>query len=584
MELNIREYCIRCGLCEDLHPRLFHLDTQADRVELLCPQVPPELEEEARQAVADCAVTAIFINHAQTVQEPCRIEEELWVDAAVMGSGLAGLTAAVTLARSGARVAVFEKRPFQGGSVSNTPIGTKSVPADPAFQAAAFRSVFQYSNFNGNPGVIRAWLSGTSRIPEYVRFIGADLKLLQKVKLENIGTEREHPVGFPAGFTNIGDKYRLVGRGKGHGAAMVCLRAAEKLRELGGHLYVDSPVGGLLQEGRRVVGLTAKNNQTGAVFPVHARAVILASGGFPENREMVKTYTGHTFTDVNCSDGGDVLFNYFPGSRLTGDGHQLAWKAGGAKGAMGINGHSLVPGPGIIGNTPWIVQNETRTIQEQPYLWVNQNGERFIDEGQSRNHMAMGTAIANQPGKCAYILFDVDTRLHMEREGVEYLYFIFPTRKLTDITGQFERLIREKGNRHVFMADTIQELCAQTGIDEAGLTAALARYNRFCDEGADPEFAKEAAYLRPVRRGRFYALRVFNGGYSTVGSIKINGRCQVVDTDGRAIPGLYAGGDCAAGEIFGNPPIGGIGDCSMAFGLGFACAGSVLEDAGCEPL
>ena len=572
MKLKIREFCVRCGLCEDLHPRLFHLNTESDRVEILHDVIPPELEEDARQAIADCAVTAIFVEGTQEVQDIPRIDSDMTVDAAVMGSGFAGLSAAVTLARRGYKVAVFEKRPFQGGSVSNTPIGTKAVPADPAFRAAAFKSVFSYGNFSGDPGVIRAWVNGTAAIPEFFDYIGAGLKLMGRIKLENVGTENQNSVGFPAGFNNIGDKYMLIGRGRGHGGAIVCLNATRKLRELGGQVYLDSPAVGLLQEGGAVTGLVARNNQTGAEYKVHAKAVLLASGGFPEDREMVKRYTGHTFTDVNCSDGGNVLFNYFPGSRLTGDGHKLAWAAGGAKGAMGINGHNLVPGPGIIGNTPWITFNETRTIQEQPYLWVNQNGERFIDEGQSGNHMAMGTSIARQPGKCGYIIFDEDTRLHMENEGVEFLYFIFPVQKLTDIPGQFEKLIHEKHNEHAFMADTIEELCAQAGIDEAGLKAQLERYNASCEAGEDDEFSKDPAYLRPVRRGRFYALRVFNGGYSTVGGIKINGRCQVVGEDGKAIPGLYAAGDCAAGEIFGDPPTGGIGDCSMALGLGFASA------------
>ena len=83
-----------------------------------------------------------------------------------------------------------------------------------------------------------------------------------------------------------------------------------------------------------------------------------------------------------------------------------------------------------------------------------------------------------------------------------------------------------------------------------------------------------------MRRGRFYALRVFNGGYSTVGGIKINGRGEVIDSDGMAIPGLYAGGDCAAGELYGDPPIGGIGNASIAMAQGFACADSVLEQIG----
>ena len=580
MKLKIREFCIRCGMCEDLFPRLFKLNTKDDCIDILHDVIPPELEEDAKKAIAACAVTAIFVEGTQEVQEIRRIDSDLEVDVAVMGSGLAGLSAAVTLAGRGARVAVFEKRPFPGGSVSNTPIMISSTRRDPDYRAAAFKSFFEYNNYNANPGVVRAYVNQSGRIPEYMAYIGEGMTLVHKREREDIGTERNHLSGFPVG-TDVGDNYLMENRGNGHGAALVIRKSAAKLEELGGALYLDSPAVELLQGADgAVTGLKAKNNRTGETYAVRAKAVVLASGGFPEDREMVKRYTGHTFTDVNCSDGGDVLFNYFPGSRLTGDGIKLAWAAGGAKGAMGINGHNLVPGPGIIGNTPWVTFNETRTIQEQPYLWVNQNGERFIDEGQSSNHMAMGTSIANQPKRCGYIIFDEDTRLHMENEGVEYLYFIFPVQKLTDIPSQFEKLIHEKHNEHVFMADTIEELCAQTGIREEGLKATLRRYNSYCDAGEDDEFSKDPAYLRPVRRGRFYALRVFNGGYSTVGGIKINGRGEVINSNGMAIPGLYAGGDCAAGELYGDPPIGGIGNASIAMAQGFACADSVLEQIG----
>ena len=580
MKLQIREYCIRCGMCEDLHPQLFKLNTEADKVDILYDEIPAELEEDAKKAIADCAITAIFKDGAQTIQEINRIGEDLEVDVAVMGSGLAGFTAAVTLARKGVKVAVFEKRPFQGGSVSNTPIAFGNYKSDNRSRAKAFKEFFDMNHYNANPDVIRSFINDSSRIPEFIEFIGEkmipvgrgeiNMKLKEAKNKENIVPEDESPR----------DSYIIKGRGNGHGAAVVIYKCMQKLRELGGELYLDSPVVDLIRDGNKVVGLVAKNNQTGQTYNVKAGAVIIASGGFPEDREMVKQYTGHTFTDEKCSNGGNVLFNYFPGSRLTGDGHKLAWAAGGAKGSMGINGHNLVPGPGIIGNTPWVVFNETRTIQEQPYLWVNQNGERFIDETQSRNHLAMGTSISNQPQKCGYILFDEDTKLHMENEGVEFLYFIFPVPKLTNVTGQFEKLINEIHNEHVFMADTLEELCAQTGIDFAGLTKTLENYNRYCDEGFDEQYFKDAAYLRPVRRGKFYALRVFCGGYSTTGGIKINGDCAVVDENGRAIPGLYSAGDCACGEIFGNPPTGGMGNATISMSQGFTCADKSMEYIG----
>lgn len=61
MKLEIKEYCIRCGLCEDLYPQLFRLNLTEDRIDLLHDQVPAELEDMARQAIRDCAIAAIHI-------------------------------------------------------------------------------------------------------------------------------------------------------------------------------------------------------------------------------------------------------------------------------------------------------------------------------------------------------------------------------------------------------------------------------------------------------------------------------------------------------------------------------------------
>ena len=576
MKLKIKNYCIRCGLCEDLHPELFKLNVEDDRVDILYDEIPAELEDEAKEAMRDCAITAMFIDDGKAEPEDPQLTEDTSCDVAVMGSGLAGVAAAITCARNGAKVMMFEKRPFQGGSVSNTPIGYSSTKPDPEYQAAAFHSIFNFTNFSGNAAVIRTWLANTHRAVELTEYIGSPLKLIEERPLELIGKSDGKNGGFPPA-TRTGDNYYFVPRGKGHGAAVVCYKGMLKLRELGGELYVDTPVTDVIMEDGVLKGIKVTSNRTGKEYTVKCKALIIASGGFGEDREMVKEYTGHTFTDINCSNGGNVLFNYFPGCRQTGDGHKLAWKAGGAKGAMGINGHNLVPGPHIIGNTPWITFNEIRTIQEQPYLWVNNNGERFIEEGESDNHMAMGTAIANQPGKCGYIVFDEDTRIRMETEGVDLLYFIFPVKVLTDVEKQFDELINVWHNEHVFMADTIEELCAQTGIDEAGLKATLEKYNTYCDNGFDEEFYKKKEYLLPVRRGKFYALRVFNGGYSTVGGIKINGKCEVVNDADKPIPGIYAAGDCAVGEIYGNPPTGGIGNANTAMGLGFAAADYALE-------
>ncbi len=504
--------------------------------------------------------------------------KKLTADIVVMGSGAAGLTAACACLDYGASVVVFEKRPFQGGAVSNCAIGCRVTPDDPEYQNKAFSTLYSYTNYSGNPGVIRAWINNSYRILPFLDKVGAEYTMHNKVPLEEVGAPKR-PTGFPPAYSN-GNGYTLKGQGKGHGAAMVTLKSRRYFEAHGGQFFVNSPVVDIEMKDGRVCGALARNTKTGEEIYVECKAVIVASGGFSGDREMVKKYTGHTYTDINCSNGGDVLFNHFPTESLTGDGHKLCWKLGGAKGGMGVNGHNIMPGPGVIGNSPWIVKNETRVMQEQPYLWVNRNGERFIDESQSGNHMAMGTAIARQPGKCGYILFDDDTRKHLETEGPDYLYFIFMVDRLTDIKGQFETLIHKVHNEHAFMADTLEELAAQAGIDGEGLVRTAERYNRFCESGLDRDFSKDPKYLRPVKKGPFYALRIFNGGYSTVGGIKVNGKMEVVDENDRPIKGLYSAGDCMAGEIWGDPPVGGIGEYPQAMSFGFVSADSACEYVG----
>ncbi|WP_005037729.1 FAD-dependent oxidoreductase [Holophaga foetida] len=487
-------------------------------------------------------------------------------DIAIMGSGLAGLSAAVTALGKGAKVAVFEKRPFQGGGVSNTPMMTLAVRDDQAYKDKAFKIHMDYTNWNANPDVVRSWIDNSSAIPGFIKGLGIEFMGEKMTPFEELGERRGYGAGFPNAF-NIGDYYFLKPIGRGHGAAVICKKMADRVRALGGELHFSTPIQSLIKEGDKVIGALAKDKD-GNTVQINAKAVIVASGGFSDDKELLAEL-GLKLTDKNCSDGGNVVFNHFCNSQLTGDGQKAIWKIGGARSGMAVNGHNMCPGPGIVGdNVAWLQQNKLRTIQEQPYLWVNQAGHRFISEEQSDCHMAMVTAINNQKEKFAYIIFDEATVRHMETEGVEFYYFIFEAAQIPNIRPQFETVIA-KGNKHVFMTDTLEEMAEKTGICKEGLLKTVETYNGYCDKGTDPQYAKNPKYLRPVREGKFYALRVFVGGYHAYGGIKINGKCEVIDKDFNVIKGLYAGGDCCAGEIYGNPPVGGIGVSTLSFSQGF---------------
>jgi fumarate reductase flavoprotein subunit len=74
-------------------------------------------------------------------------------------------------------------------------------------------------------------------------------------------------------------------------------------------------------------------------------------------------------------------------------------------------------------------------------------------------------------------------------------------------------------------------------------------YNKCCEKGHDDLFAKDPKYLRPMKQPRFYAFKIRDAAYGTVGGIKINERAEVVDTEDEVITGLYAAGDYAAGAL-----------------------------------
>jgi len=398
---------------------------------------------------------------------------EKTTDVLVVGSGLAGVSAALTAIEQGVNVTLVEKRPFQGGGVSNTPMMTMAVKPEEKYRDKAFKVHMNYTNWNANAAVVKTWIENTARIPKFVADLSIDFLNVVETSYEDMGEKRGYCGGFPNGF-NIGDYYFLKPIGKGHGAAVIIKKACDSFKRLGGEIVFNCGVKKLIKDGDTVTGAIGECKD-GSKIRFNAKAIIITSGGFSNNAEMIKEYTGFTFTDIDCSGDGDVLFNTFYNAQMYGEGQQAVWDIGGAKGSMGINGHNLVPGPGIIKHTPWIPFNEFRVVQEQPYLWVNQYGERFISEEMSNDHMAMGTSIANQPGKRSYIIFDEDTKLYMENEGLDYIYHIFPAKQLHDVTKQFDEAINVTGNKHAFMADSIDELCTKTGIDPAGLKAQIER-------------------------------------------------------------------------------------------------------------
>jgi len=186
----------------------------------------------------------------------------------------------------------------------------------------------------------------------------------------------------------------------------------------------------------------------------------------------------------------------------------------------------------------------------QPHLMVNLLGERFMNEEIMPNTTLTGNAISRQKERTAFIVFDEAIKRRMETQGFDFVSVVFPFTKAVD----FDHLLQghlDKGFKEVFVADSLDELAAKTGVDREGLQKTVEEYNGFCEKGHDDVFNKSYGLLRPIETPRFYAGRFLPGAYGSLGGIKINHKTEVLNKQWKPIPGLYAAGTDAC-SIYGD--------------------------------
>ena len=442
-------------------------------------------------------------------------------DVVVIGSGVTGLAAALTAAEGGAKVIVFEKQRSIGGT-SNFFEGTFAVESDMQRERyitytrdQAFKGIMEYSHWRANPRLVRAIVDES----------GATIGWLQK-----------QGVVFSDATINMPDApltYHVV---KGHGAAMV-KALADRLKAAGVELRPGTTVKKLIKEDGRITGVVAENDTE--EITVAARAVVIASGGFANNKQWIKKYAGFDL-DVNLLPVGNV--------DKTGDGIRMAREAGGAEEGMGLlELYSAGPiGPGFA------MMNPMEIAGAQPDLWVDPQGYRFCDETVTFYDSSVGNVSARFKEGYHYRLFDESIKEQLVENGVDKGIGVDnpPGTKLTDFDKEMAVTV-ERGSDDMFMADSIPALAEQMGLSPEVLQATVDEYNHYCAIGHDQLFAKDRRYLRPLKGPRFYAAKARTVFLGTMGGIKINERMEVVDKKDVVIPGLYAGG-FDAGGMFGD--------------------------------
>ena len=455
-------------------------------------------------------------------------------DVIVVAAGLSGLAASIAAAERGASVVVFEKSNTTGGA-ANMGMGPLGIGSSIQKQhmvsltpGEAFRKHMYFTHYKVDARMVR----------DYYFKSGDTIDWLMEMGVEFAGVQRAFSADEATRPYSDGEFTWHVVKPEGGGmpgprsASAMTKKMTERAVELGVEFIFETPVYKIIMEDGKAAGVMAKNIN-GEETEARAKAVIIATGGFGENPEMIKELTGYEF--------GKTIFNFaIPGMR--GDGLKMAWEAGAGKTKPSMELMYQLPD----NMNHFILDGAFR----QPCLWVNRNGQRFMPEDQIGNTTFTGNAITSQPGMVAYSIFDSRLLKKYKKKGPDMISHVHPHDLYDHFDEQWERDL-EAGYEPIAQADTIEELAEKAGIDVAGFVAQVEHYNEMCEAGHDEIFEKNRNYMQPIEKGPFYCCRQNVGAYGSVGGILINHKTEVMDQDSIVIPGLYAVGTDAC-NIYGE--------------------------------
>lgn len=421
------------------------------------------------------------------------------VDVVVVGAGAAGLSAAITAQEAGANVLLLEKGGVTGGSTvrsggkilaAGTPWQEKQGYTDNAdmmydylmsFDRDGIMSETLVRTFCDNSAENLQWLEDRGVKVQDVEYIHSSLTPWRVHNtLGGGGQTSGHGGQITAPLTNLYE---------GNGGLILYNCRAEEL---------------VTDEAGAVVGVKATMTD-GTPVTVNAKGVILATGGYAKNEEMLDKY--EDFLPNN-------LYGTVPNT-CVGDGLTMAV----AVGAKNFD----APGLQLV----YVSYDCYCGINEESGLIVSEDGLRVVDEYTYQSHVAQ--ALADADSTCAFYIAAKKDGMAVEP------YPMIQWGVTMD---------------HVPHASTIGELAGLIGVDAAALEATVARYNELCAKGVDEDFGKPAQYMIPVEGDEYYAFRMTPGTSVTFGGLEIDVNGRVLDTQNQPITGLYAAGEVAFTGLF----------------------------------
>lgn len=461
-------------------------------------------------------------------------DEEVTVDVVVVGAGLSGLAASGAALKSGASVLTVEKTNNVGGIskfFSGGPFAVEShlqKEAGGAYAAITSEQLLQTMNDYGH------YINYAPLTKAIIETSADTIEFLEDYGL----TFHVNPESPQLSHQNDDLKWRMYHWFDTFSYQPTDISASDVLRdnmlEAGLDLRLNTECQELIIEDGIVKGIVA-TKEDGSKLTVHADAVVLGTGGFAGNAEMMQ----ENYHTPYISTWGE-----------TGSGVQMAWAAGAAKWDMQS---SLLHGAGIVAATNPTEVNLSfspfNQIVRSPLLWIDRSGNRFGNE-EAVYDTAYTSNLGYSVGGLYYIVVDTAT-LNAYTEG-KHLVTDPAVGGANFDPANFVELAEEgvkQGN--VFKGETLEELAKNTGMDVEKFVKNIEEYNAICESKEDPYGKTAANLIYPVKEGPYYAVKMQISNLGTLGGVRVSEKLEAVNIDLEPIEGLYVVGNDAGG-FYGN--------------------------------
>lgn len=494
-------------------------------------------------AVADCMEQAGGAQAAaafgvRVESEPWSTEEKtLEADVVVVGSGMAGICAAVAAQDGGAKVIMLEKLPYYGG-ISQTAGGGYFYAENP--EEAVTYEMNRYNGTRKGEADMASAYPNRAIVEQYIREAKPTLEWFESKGMaisyypgSNVGYTYEkrledgtRETGFYNGdiaIFSVSDQSHEISVGLSGGDTFFDAMI-KRFQANGGELYLETAAQSLItDETGAVVGVKATGK--GGRYTIHAKSVILCAGGFGASEEAIAEYAPAYVGEYNVT---------LPSN--TGDGIRMAQEIGAAVhegGFMMSSGGQAFPQ-----NDASMLHSYMDPFTPTTALYVNANGQRVISE-------------EFYCGGSSQTFVNPDSR--------DY-YWIVINEANASASEVFKTMLDAalaQGDARFFKEDSLAKLANDMKIPYTALAYTLNHYNTLCKQGEDTDFYKSAASLVAMEEGPWYAIKAYVNYFGTVGGLVTDENGAVLNEAGERIPGLYAAGENANGGLFNLSYIGG---------------------------